>query len=99
VYGLGAILRDLMAARGDAIPRPLAAIRDRALAPEPAARYPEAMAFRDDLGRFLDGDRVRAYRERPVEVIVRVLRPYRGAILLVVAYLVMRLAVLWWRGI
>lgn len=99
VYGLGAILRDLLAARSESPVPPLAAIRDRALAIEPGARFATALALRDDLIRFLDGGRVTAYRERPLEVIIRVTRPYRTLILLVLAYLVMRVAVLMWRGI
>ncbi len=99
VYGLGAILRDLLAVRSEPLPRPLAAIRDRALAADPTARYPDAIALGADLRRFLDGDRVLAYRERPLEAIVRIARPYRAAILLVLAYLAMRLVVLFWRGV
>jgi serine/threonine protein kinase len=99
VYGLGAILRDLLAARPGAPPPALAAIVTKAMAPEPAARYPTALALRDDLVRFLDGDRVVAYRERPLEAIIRLTRPYQTVILLVLAYLAMRMAVLWWRGV
>lgn len=99
VYGLGAVLRDLLAVRSEPLPRPLAAIRDRALAADPTARYPDALALGADLRRFLDGDRVVAYRERLLEAIVRIARPYRAAILLVLAYLAMRLAVLFWRGV
>jgi serine/threonine protein kinase len=99
VYGLGAILRDLLAARPEPIPAPLRSIRDRALAGDPEARYPDALAFRDDLGRFLDGERVHAHREGAVEILARLGRQHRTAILLVSAYLAMRLVVLLWRGV
>lgn len=99
IYGLGAILRDLLAALPGAPSKPLAAIRDRALAADPAERYPDVLAFRDDLRRFQDGRPVAAYREGPLEVVARVARQYRTPILLVSAYLVMRLAILWLRRI
>ncbi len=81
------------------MPKPLAAIRDRALAHDPGDRYADALAFRDDLGRFQDGARVSAYRETPLDVALRFGRQYRTPILLVLAYLVMRMTILWWRGI
>lgn len=99
VYGLGAILRDVLTAAGAGCPDPLASIRDTALAESPMSRYPDAVAFRDDLLRWLDGERVHAHRERALERLSRVLRPYQTAIVLVLAYLVMRILVLWWRGI
>ena len=99
VYGLGAVLRYLIDAQPVTAPAPLLAIRDRAMAPDPAARYSTAKELKADLTRCLDGDRVLAYRERLGEAIIRLSRPYRTLILLVLAYLVMRVAVLWWRGI
>lgn len=99
VHGLGAILRDLLAARPGRVPAPLASIRDRAMAADPAARYDSALAFRDDLARFQDGLAVTAHRETVPERIARFVTRYRTPILLVAAYLVMRLVVLFWRGI
>jgi serine/threonine protein kinase len=99
VHGLGAVLRDLLAVRHEPVPAPLSAIVAQAVAHDPDQRYATALALRDDLTRWLDGQRVTAYRERPIEAIIRVSRPYRTVILLVLAYLVMRVAVFWWRGI
>jgi len=99
VHGLGAILDDLLEALGRPVPKPLARVRDRARAPDPADRYRGAQAFLDDLVRFQDGDPVSAYREGPLDVALRLGRQHRTPILLVLAYLVMRLVLLWWRGI
>jgi serine/threonine protein kinase len=99
VFGLGAILRDLCAVHGEAVPRALAAIRDRATAAAPADRYPSPVEMRDDLRRFLDGLRVSAHEETLFESVRRVTLAYRTPILLVLAYLVMRIAILVWRGI
>lgn len=99
LFSLGAILRDLLVVPGDRIPRPLAAIRDRALQPDPGQRYPTAAALGADLRRFQDGEPVEAYREGPIEVAARLARRYQTAIVLVGAYLVMRLLVLWWKGL
>jgi serine/threonine-protein kinase len=97
VYGLGAILRDLCTVHADPVPRPLAAIRDRALADDPKARYDSALALRDDIRRFLDGSPVSAYKESAFDVARRIASTHRAPILLVLAYLTMRMAFLLWR--
>jgi serine/threonine protein kinase len=99
VYGLGAILRDLCAVHSDPVPRPLAAIRDRATAANPAERYGSPPELRDDIRRFLDGARVLAHRENALEAARRIATTYRTPILLVLGYLVMRIAFLVWRGL
>ncbi len=81
VYGLGALLYTaltgsapravdsgaaLKAAAHPAIPRDLLAICNRALAAEPAERYPSAAALADDLERFLRGQPVEAALPGPV---------------------------------
>jgi serine/threonine protein kinase len=99
VYGLGAILRDLCAVHPDPVPRPLAAIRDRATAANPAERYGSPPELRDDIRRFLDGARVLAHRENALEAARRIATTYRTPILLVLGYLVMRIAFLVWRGL
>jgi serine/threonine protein kinase len=99
VYGLGAIVRDLCAIHSLPVPRPLAAIRSRATAPNPAERYESPLALRDDIRRFLDGSRVMAHQENLFEATRRIGSAYRVPILLVLAYLVMRVAFLAWRGL
>jgi eukaryotic-like serine/threonine-protein kinase len=105
VHALGAILRELMAAAdvsdgaGKRPLRPLAAVRDRALAVDPADRYPSARELAADVGRHLDGLPVSAHRESAVERLARFGRRYRVAILLVLAYVVMRAILMLWTGI
>ncbi len=89
VYALGAILSFLLEGE-DRIPRPLQAIRSRAMAAEPEERYPGVRELSSDLGRYLDGLSVAAYRESLLEQAARLFRRYRAPILIVLAYLLMR---------
>ena len=88
VYALGAILRAMLG--GVTIPRPLAAIRERALDPAPEGRYPTVSELSADILHFVDGEAVTAYREGAFERWSRVFRRYRTPILLILAYLLMR---------
>ena len=92
VYALGAILSFLLEGEEPAsqIPRPLAAIRSRAMAAEPEGRYASVRELSADLGRYLDGLPVAAYRESLAEQAARWFRRYRAPILIVLAYLLMR---------
>ncbi len=72
------------------IPRPLEAIAAKAMAAEPDGRYASAEELASEVGRFLRGEHVRAYRERPWERAARIFARYRTPVLLVAAYLLMR---------
>jgi serine/threonine protein kinase len=76
------------------IPRPLQAIWQKAMAPKPGDRYQTAQELSADIGHFLAGDRVAAYREPWFEAAGRTLSKYRVAVLLVLAYLLMRFVLL-----
>jgi eukaryotic-like serine/threonine-protein kinase len=93
VYALGAMLAFLI--RG-AIPRPLAAIIARAMAGDPAARYPDGQALADDVLRYLDQEPVSAYRESMMERAGRWLTRHRALLTLMAAYIVMRVIVFFW---
>jgi hypothetical protein len=98
VYSLGAILRFLIAG-GDANPptvppRPLAAICAKAMASEPHGRYASAEELAADVGRYLDGLAVVAYPEQSWYRIWRWVNRNRAWILLVLAYLVVRMILL-----
>jgi serine/threonine-protein kinase len=97
VYGLGGILHWLVSSEGVPTPRPLQAICGRAQAPDPGSRYPTAHELAADVTRFLDGAPVHAHRESLVERMVRLYRKYQVPILLVAAYLLMRLLFLAFR--
>jgi serine/threonine-protein kinase len=72
------------------VPRPLAAICLKALAPLPAARYASAAALATDISRFRAGDRVAAYREGAAARTARLAWKYRVPIALISAYLLIR---------
>jgi serine/threonine protein kinase len=101
VYALGAILRWLVmeAVPGSRAIRPLESIWRKACASLPDARYPSAEALAADVTRFLDAEPVSAHRETWVERGARLYHRYQTAILLVLAYLAMRLAFLLSRGL
>jgi eukaryotic-like serine/threonine-protein kinase len=106
VYSLGAMLSWLLTGvvpetpedaagrlRRCKIPRPLSAICTKALAADPAARYQSVTVLSEDVARYRAGGAVGAYRETAVERAIRFGRTYRTAILLVLAYIVMRAVV------
>ncbi|HEV2853535.1 MAG TPA: serine/threonine-protein kinase [Thermoanaerobaculia bacterium] len=88
VWALGAILRFLLG--NEEPPRPLEAIRRRAMAEEPEGRYPKVEDLAADLSRYLAGLPVGAHREGILERAGRFTRRHRTPILLILAYLVMR---------
>jgi aminoglycoside phosphotransferase (APT) family kinase protein len=91
VFSLGALLAWLVEASSP--PRALRAICARAMAVDPGDRYPSAEALAADVARFRAGHAVDAYRESWLERGGRFARAYRTAILLVVAYVIMRAVV------
>jgi serine/threonine protein kinase len=99
VYALGGLLAFLLCGkptlegRAD-IPRPLAAIIRRARADAAEDRYASVPALAADVKRYIGGFAVDAYRESLVERARRIIRWYRTPILLVLAYLLMRIVLL-----
>lgn len=99
VYGLGAILRVLLAKGDTPVPAPLAAIVARATAPLPVDRYASALALSADVRRWLDDEPVEAYRESALERFGRFFSRNRPLILLLVGYAIVRLVIFFWRGV
>jgi serine/threonine protein kinase len=76
------------------LPRPLEAICLKALALEPERRYGGASELASDVGRFLEGERVAAYPEGLLGRALRFATRYRTPLLVLLAYVVMRLVLL-----
>jgi len=93
VYALGAILCRLLA-DGARPPRALLAIVARACAEAPPERYAGPLELAADLGRFLAGERVSAAREGPLDRTLRLALKYRAALLLLLAYVAVRVLLL-----
>jgi serine/threonine protein kinase len=98
VYAVGAILRDLCAPTeeeaGARSARPLRAIVERAMAANPGERYADVGALAHDIAAYRAGEPVSAYRETLWEQTRRVAVRHSTPILLVFAYLLMRVAFL-----
>jgi serine/threonine protein kinase len=73
------------------IPKPLKAICARALAPDPADRYPTALEFSRDIARYESQEPVSAYREGVFERVGRLVMRYRTPLILIATYLALRL--------
>ena len=96
VFGFGSILDYLLRENLGSQPgkthlRPLRAICGKAMAPDMASRYSSVQELAADVGRYLDEMPVSAYRENVFERGRRLLNRNRVAVVLVLAYLVMRL--------
>src|SRR5207249_9570219 len=98
IFSLGALLRFILtgdresgsapgAVRND---KSLSAICAKATAASPAERYPDVQEMALDISRYLDGLAVGAHKETPLEKAGRFYRRYRFFILLIAAYLAMR---------
>ena len=102
IFSLGAILRFMTSedplgstqAKGSKLPKPVEAICRKATAASPEARYASVQELAQDVSRFLDGQAVGAYRENIFERTVRFYGRYRFFILLIAAYLLMRMLIL-----
>jgi serine/threonine protein kinase len=102
IYSLGALLRFLLTGQpegasisgGPRLDKSLAAICAKSTAASPAERYPSVPEMALDVSRYLDGLAVRAHRESIFEKAGRFYRRYRFFILLIAAYLVMRVLIL-----
>lgn len=91
IFALGAVLAQVI---GDDPSPALAAIALKARHPDPQARYQSVEQLAADVSRFRNQERVTAHRESPFERTLRVYRRYELPILLLLAYLVMRLVLL-----
>jgi serine/threonine protein kinase len=76
------------------ISRPLQAVCLKALAAESSQRYTSASELAADVGDFVAGRRVRAYPEGIVGAALRVGTKYRAVLALLLAYLLIRIALL-----
>ena len=88
VYSLGAVLRFLLT---DKATRTAKAICSKAMAHAPESRYASAAELSADIGRLLDAEPVLAYRENAFEKVGRWVGKNRFLVLLVLAYLLMRI--------
>ncbi|APR76730.1 serine/threonine protein kinase [Minicystis rosea] len=74
------------------VPPDLVAIVDRAMAPDPEARYATAAQLAEDLGRWQAGRLVEAHRYTPGDLLRRFARRYRAALLVAMTALVISTA-------
>lgn len=91
IFALGAILRALVDEDG---PHRLVAISNKATAHDPSYRYAKVPDLITELERYQEGLTISAYRDSVWERMVRFATRYRVFILLVLAYLAMRIALL-----
>ena len=96
VFALGSILNDLLQEKPGApakerASRPLRSIARKAMAQEMSARYSSVQELAADVGKYLDGLPVSAYRENILERAARLVDRNRVAVVLILAYLLMRL--------
>jgi len=96
VFALGSILQSLLqeppgSSHAEGYSRPLQAICAKAMSTEMSARYFSVQDLAADVGKYLDGMPVSAYRENVFERTARLVSRNRVAVALVLAYLFMRL--------
>jgi serine/threonine-protein kinase len=88
VFSLGAVLKFLLT---DKATKPAKAICLKAMADSPDIRYASAAELSADIGRLLDAEPVLAYRENAFEKVSRWVGKNRFLVLLILAYLLMRI--------
>jgi len=102
IFSLGALLRFLLTGQAEGVSMPdvrrldkaLGAISAKATAAAPVERYPNVQELALDVSRYLDGLAVGAHHESVFEKAGRFYRRYRFFILLIAAYLAMRVLIL-----
>jgi serine/threonine protein kinase len=99
IFSLGALLHFLLSeappnAAQPVIDKSLRAICAKATAPDTTIRYDSVTALAGDVSRFLDGLPVTARAETPLDKAARFYRRHDVAILLIAAYLLVRVALL-----
>jgi serine/threonine protein kinase len=99
IYSLGAVLRFLLteasprsSSAAASMDKSLAAICAKALAAAPEGRYAKVTELAADVSRYLDGQPVTARKETPLDKAARFYRRHNVAILLIAAYLLVRVA-------
>jgi serine/threonine-protein kinase len=99
VYALGAILRFLITeAKLEKAPKRLSAICRKAMSLEREDRYLDAQALAFEIDCYLDGRPVVAYRENLIELAGRWADRHRFIVLLVLAYILMRIILIFAAG-
>jgi serine/threonine protein kinase len=99
IFSLGALLRFMLIQKTSAgftprLDRSLEAICAKATAEQRESRYSAVQDLGQDVSRYVDGLAVGAHRESILEKVVRFYRRYRFFILLILAYLAMRVILL-----
>jgi serine/threonine protein kinase len=101
IFSLGALLRFLLAGGSPSavlatarLNKSLAAVHAKATAEKPETRYASVTQLAADVSRYLDGLPVSARKETLLDKALRFYRRYRFFILLILAYLAMRIALL-----
>jgi eukaryotic-like serine/threonine-protein kinase len=104
IFSLGAILWFMVtgSAPGEppvasgVVPGPLRAICEKAMAPDPDARYQSAGEMTADIANYRNDEPVSAYAESWLERAGRLLARHRTAVVLVAVYLLMRVLFILW---
>ena len=98
IYSLGAVLEFLVARLiPGTVPRTLAAIQEQSMAPDLGRRYQTVRELAADIEHFLDGLPVSAYPEGPLHRVWRWIMRNRAWLVLLLAYVVVRALLIYFR--